>query len=99
MKTSHRSTIPILTALTFSTVAQAGGEPGKWTEAAKAGKDLYAALKTNQDDLVIRLFSKDAPKTVANFVGLAAGEKEWNEPKSNQPKRKPFYDGLIFHRV
>ncbi|MBL8920689.1 MAG: peptidylprolyl isomerase [Myxococcaceae bacterium] len=66
---------------------------------AEEGKDLYATLTTTQGEIVIRLFSKDAPKTVANFVGLAAGEKEFVDPKTGQPTKRPFYDGLIFHRV
>jgi peptidyl-prolyl cis-trans isomerase A (cyclophilin A) len=71
---------------------------GKWTSRVAKGQDVYATLKTNQGDIVVRLFSKDAPKTVANFVGLAAGEKEWRDP-SGKTQKKPFYDGLIFHRV
>ncbi|WP_410477972.1 peptidylprolyl isomerase [Myxococcus sp. MxC21-1] len=48
----------------------------------------------------MRLFSKDAPKTVANFVGLATGEKAWTDPKTGQRvEGKPLYDGVIFHRV
>ncbi|MCI0572224.1 MAG: peptidylprolyl isomerase [Myxococcaceae bacterium] len=73
--------------------------PGKWTQKVLAGTDLYATLRTSEGDVVVRLFSKDAPKTVANFVGLAAGEKEWRDPKSGQMSRKPFYAGLVFHRV
>src|SRR4051812_7089225 len=47
-----------------------------WAKAAMEGKDLYATLETTKGTLVVQLFSKDAPKTVANFVSLAAGEKE-----------------------
>jgi peptidyl-prolyl cis-trans isomerase A (cyclophilin A) len=72
---------------------------GKFMKMAEEGKDLYATLTTTQGEIVIRLFSKDAPKTVANFVGLAAGEKEFVDPKTGQPAKRPFYDGLIFHRV
>jgi peptidyl-prolyl cis-trans isomerase A (cyclophilin A) len=73
---------------------------GRWTQKVQQGQDLYATLKTSEGEVVVRLFSKDAPKTVANFVGLAAGEREWRDPKSGQQvKGKPFYQGLIFHRV
>jgi peptidyl-prolyl cis-trans isomerase A (cyclophilin A) len=48
---------------------------------------------------VIRLFEKEAPKTVANFVGLAEGTKEFRDPKTGQKATRPFYDGLAFHRV
>lgn len=48
---------------------------------------------------MIRLFEKEAPKTVANFVGLAEGTKEFRDPKTGQKATRPFYDGLAFHRV
>ncbi len=51
--------------------------------------DTYATLKTNHGDIVIKLFPDHAPKTVRNFVELADGTKTG----------KPFYDGLVFHRV
>jgi peptidyl-prolyl cis-trans isomerase A (cyclophilin A) len=45
------------------------------------------------------LDEKEAPITVANFAGLANGEKEWTDPKTGQKQKKPYYDGLIFHRI
>ena len=69
-------------------------------EDAKAGKDLYATFKTSLGDIVVQLFPKDAPETVANFVGLATGEKQWTDPKTHTPVNgKPLYDGTVFHRV
>ncbi|MFL5318417.1 MAG: peptidylprolyl isomerase [Myxococcaceae bacterium] len=66
---------------------------------AKAGKDLYATFDTTEGTVVVKLFSKDAPKTVENFVGLATGEKEWTHPANNEKKKgTPLYDGTIFHR-
>jgi peptidyl-prolyl cis-trans isomerase A (cyclophilin A) len=87
---------PILLAATL-----AGAQPAasKWTKKARQGQELYATIKTSQGDIVVRLFSKDAPKTVENFVGLAAGEKEWRHPQTGEKSRKPLYDGTIFHRV
>jgi peptidyl-prolyl cis-trans isomerase A (cyclophilin A) len=75
------------------------GGGGKWMKTAHDGKDLYATLKTSEGDVVVHLYSKDAPNTVANFVGLATGEKEWTDPKTRQKTHKPLYDGTIFHRV
>jgi peptidyl-prolyl cis-trans isomerase A (cyclophilin A) len=72
---------------------------GPWMSKAEAGKDLWATLKTSKGVIVVKLFSKDAPKTVANFVGLATGEKEWIDPRDGQHKRVPLYDGTEFHRV
>jgi peptidyl-prolyl cis-trans isomerase A (cyclophilin A) len=60
---------------------------------------LYAAFKTNQGSFLIKLFPEDAPKTVANFVGLSEGTREFVDPKSGQTAKRPFYDGLTFHRV
>lgn len=60
---------------------------------------LHATLHTNRGDIRIQLFPNHAPKTVANFVGLAEGSREWQDPKSGQPSTAPFYDGLAFHRV
>jgi peptidyl-prolyl cis-trans isomerase A (cyclophilin A) len=57
-------------------------------------------METTKGTIVLKLFSKDAPKTVANFVGLATGEKEWTDPNSGAKKTNaPMYDGTIFHRV
>ena len=58
-----------------------------------------ATLHTNHGDIVIDLFDDHAPKTVANFVGLANGTKEYRDPETGQPTTGRFYDGLTFHRV
>jgi peptidyl-prolyl cis-trans isomerase A (cyclophilin A) len=89
----------LLVAALFSTgIARAEGE-GKWMTLAKDGKPLYAVLHTSMGDVTVKLFSADAPVTVANFVGLATGEKEWVDPKSGEKSKKPLYSGTIFHRV
>jgi peptidyl-prolyl cis-trans isomerase A (cyclophilin A) len=56
-------------------------------------------IATDRGDLACELFPEQAPATVANFLGLAAGTKEWTDPASGQPVRRPFYDGLTFHRI
>ena len=66
---------------------------------ARAGDELYATFKTSMGSIVIKLFAKDAPKTVENFVGLATGEKEWTDPNSGEKSNRPLYDGTLFHRV
>src|SRR4051794_23365494 len=66
---------------------------------AKAGKDLMATFDTTEGQIVVKLFTKDAPVTVQNFVGLATGEKDWTDPKDGAAKKGvPLYDGTIFHR-
>ena len=56
-------------------------------------------MKTNLGDIHIELFEKSAPKTVANFIGLAEGAKEFEDTKTGKMVKRPFYDGVIFHRV
>ena len=58
-----------------------------------------ATLHTNHGDIIINLFPDHAPKTVANFVGLASGTKEYADPETGAPTTGKFYDGLVFHRV
>jgi len=60
---------------------------------------VQANFDTSEGNFTVRLFEEEAPKTVANFVGLAEGTKEWNDPKSGSKVKKPYFDGLIFHRV
>src|SRR5947199_4428190 len=60
---------------------------------------VYATLKTSMGDIVIQLFDDKAPKTVANFVGLANGTKEWTDPKTREKTKRPLFNGTIFHRV
>jgi len=59
----------------------------------------YAILETSQGSIVCKLYEKEAPKTVANFVGLAEGTTEFTDPRSGQKVKRPFFDGLAFHRV
>lgn len=59
----------------------------------------YAVFNTSEGKIVCRLFEKEAPKTVANFVELAEGKKEWTHPVSRQKSSDKLYDGTIFHRV
>ena len=56
-------------------------------------------MHTSEGDIKINLFDDKTPETVANFLGLATGEKEWADPFTGQPSHKPFYDGLTFHRI
>jgi len=64
------------------------------------GPDLTATIDTSQGTLHCTLFDDKTPMTVANFVGLATGQKAWIDPKTGKTvKNRPFYDGLVFHRV
>jgi peptidyl-prolyl cis-trans isomerase A (cyclophilin A) len=61
---------------------------------------VHAEFATTEGSFTIRLFDQEVPETVANFVGLAEGTKEWTHPGTQQKMTNtPFYDGIIFHRV
>jgi len=60
---------------------------------------LYAIFETSMGNITVILFEKEAPKTVANFVELAEGKKEWRDPKTGKMTKRPLYNGTIFHRV
>ena len=62
-------------------------------------EELYATLKTNKGDIEVKLFPNHAPKTVANFTGLADGSREWTDPRSGEKSNARLYDGTVFHRV
>jgi len=87
-----------------STTTQAGAKPNaELTAALKSlkpgGPDLLAQFKTNMGEIRCKLFHNEAPKTVANFAGLALGEKPFKDPKTGAEVKRRFYDGLTFHRV
>jgi peptidyl-prolyl cis-trans isomerase A (cyclophilin A) len=59
----------------------------------------YAVFDTSQGKITCQLFPEHAPETVQNFIGLAEGSKEFTDATSGARMKRPFYDGLIFHRV
>ncbi|MGQ0679287.1 MAG: peptidylprolyl isomerase [Actinomycetota bacterium] len=59
----------------------------------------YATLVTSLGEIKVLLLPDHAPKTVANFVGLATGTKEWTHPRTGEKKSDSLYAGTIFHRV
>ena len=61
--------------------------------------DLFAIFQTSAGSITCRLLEQEAPETVANFVGLATGSKEWTDPRTGAKTKKPLYDGTLFHRV
>ncbi|CAN5347508.1 peptidylprolyl isomerase [soil metagenome] len=58
-----------------------------------------ATIHTNLGDIRVDLFGHHAPKTVANFVGLATGSQAWTDPATNEPRTDPLYNGVVFHRI
>ena len=78
-----------ITVVFFSSTASAGS----------LAEGLYAKMQTSKGEIVLRLFYKRAPLTVANFVGLAEGSKDWKDPVTGKTRKTRYYDGLSFHRV
>ncbi|QNH95322.1 peptidylprolyl isomerase [Corynebacterium anserum] len=62
-------------------------------------KTATAIFHTNYGDISVDLFGNHAPETVANFIGLAQGTKEYSQPNASGSNEGPFYDGVIFHRI
>ena len=83
---------------TFGQQSSAPVNPPGAAPALKAG--TYAKFETSVGNFTAELYPQQAPVTVANFIGLVRGTKEWKDPKSGATmKNKPFYNGLTFHRI
>ncbi len=98
--------------LTISAIAQSSGTAGQAPHAPDAGTvpnkqstattppPVTATFQTSMGDIHCTLFPDKAPLTVANFIGLATGKKQWTNPKTGKvEKGVPLYDGTVFHRV
>ena len=75
------------------------GVPGRSQAHETLGTMTTVIMRTSEGDITINLFDDKAPNTVANFLGLATGEKEWADPYTGQPSHGKFYNGLTFHRI
>jgi peptidyl-prolyl cis-trans isomerase A (cyclophilin A) len=80
-----------------------GRRPAAWpnlTGALMARQPgTYAVFETSEGQIICRLFEKEAPNTVKNFVDLAEGNRDWEHPITRKKSRDKLYDGTIFHRV
>lgn len=87
----------VLLALAVPALAQQKSEPAA---KAAASAEPTAVFDTSMGTLRCKLFPKEAPKTVANFIGLAEGTKDWRNPANGKAEHGvPLYSGTIFHRV
>jgi peptidyl-prolyl cis-trans isomerase A (cyclophilin A) len=85
--------LPIVFCLIISVMALAMGRSPKLPD------KINAEFQTSKGNFTCLLYGKAAPKTVANFVELAQGKKEWIHPKTGEKSKNRLYDGTIFHRV
>src|SRR5215210_2855544 len=75
-------------ATTAKPAAPAAAAPA--ISAKQYGPGVYAIFTTNQGNFIGRLFDKDAPRTVENFVGLAEGKKQWKDPRTGRMVRRAY---------
>jgi peptidyl-prolyl cis-trans isomerase A (cyclophilin A) len=100
MRTLRWTHIAIACLAACATAALAfAQQPSEAKQAAEREPGLYATFQTSLGDITVKLFEKEAPVTVKNFVGLAEGRKEWRDPQSGEMVKRPLYDGTTFHRV
>ena len=94
----HRKvTLTILGAFAIALVAASAAPAQDKAQGKKRAPGTYAHFVTNHGEFTVKLLPEKAPKTVANFVGLAEGTID---PATGKPgKSKPYYDGLTFHRI
>ena len=93
----------VLAVLAVAASGQVATPPPAGSPSAKTsvplGPGTYAYIETSMGRIVCQLLPAEAPKTVANFVGLATGTKGWVDSKTGKERHTPFYNGLTFHRI
>jgi len=90
---------PAKPAAPSTPAAQPASPAAPAASASQYGPGTYAHFTTTKGDFIVRFFDQDAPKTVANFVGLATGRTAWKDPRTKAMVHRPYYNGLLFHRV
>lgn len=103
-KTDNKATIETSTpkaetAKKDEAKATKGKKDKKEAKDTKKGTPMFAMFETSKGNFKVKFLADKAPKTVETFAGLAEGSKEWTDPKTGSKVKKPFYDGLVFHRV
>jgi len=87
----HRAVLPWLPALSILIFPSVGS--------AQYTNGIYAEFNTSMGSYTCALYYAYAPKAVANFIGLATGQRAWLDSWAGMAKTNAFYNGLIFHRV
>ena len=109
MKLEHTLLLPALAvAFVASAIAQTSSKPDEALPDAPAATAAAmthpngptVVMDTSMGRITCQFFQKQAPKTVANFIALANGTKDWTDPRTNKVQHnKPLYNGTVFHRV
>jgi peptidyl-prolyl cis-trans isomerase A (cyclophilin A) len=93
-----RNLLAVLVCFTLTSFA--GAQAAGGTSAAPGPAQTTAIFETTAGNITCQLFPEQAPLTVANFIGLATGTKDWKDPKTGKMMHGvPLYNGTIFHRV
>jgi peptidyl-prolyl cis-trans isomerase A (cyclophilin A) len=79
------------------TVARAAQAPAPVAPPRENG--LYTTIVTSMGSITAKLYEKESPITVKNFIDLSRGRKEWTDPQTHQRLKRALYPGTIFHRV
>ena len=97
----HKLIIAVLSLTTFAAAQATTSQQHAATEkSAQKAAEPTAVIETSMGNITCTLFPDKAPQSVANFIGLATGTKEWKDPKTGKMmKGVPLYNGTIFHRV
>ena len=83
----------------IAAVALSAQDPAK-PAAPKREPGTYVVFETSLGKIVCKFYNQEAPKTVANFIGLAKGTREWTHPETGKKMTgTPYFDGTVFHRV
>jgi peptidyl-prolyl cis-trans isomerase A (cyclophilin A) len=104
MKLQHTLLLPALAAVfAASAYAQTSNDlpdaPAATAAALTRPNGPTVVMDTSMGRITCQFYQKQAPKAVANFIGLAEGTQEWTDPTTHQKHHKPFFNGTIFHRV
>jgi|SRR5579863_5406344 len=91
----------VATLMAGGLLAQTPPAPQAESTPAKPAREngLYAVMTTSLGVITFQLFEKETPITVRNFTGLVRGTKEFRDPKTGQMVKRPFFNGIAFHRV
>jgi peptidyl-prolyl cis-trans isomerase A (cyclophilin A) len=92
-----KALIAIAACCLQSLAADAPAQPAAGPAAPAANP--VAIISTSMGDIEVELFADQAPETVANFLGLAEGTREFTDATTGKKEKRPYYDGLAFHRV